>query len=128
MRVGTEHTATHLMDVSAITPVGKILRKTKLDELPQLWNVFKGDMSLVGPRPCLPNQHELIKQRDIRGLFQVRPGVTGLSQISNLDMSDPTCLAKRDLEMINSLSVRRYLYYIGLTVMGPFMSNQVSER
>jgi len=77
MRLDTASVATHLAEASAVTPFGRFLRRTKLDELPQLWNVLKGEMSLVGPRPCLPNQDELIAERQRRGVFEVRPGITG---------------------------------------------------
>lgn len=89
MRPDTASVATHLADASAITPLGKFLRRTKLDELPQLWNVLKGEMSLVGPRPCLFNQEELIQERAARKVFDVRPGITGLAQIQDIDMSTP---------------------------------------
>src|SRR5690606_6717009 len=77
MRPDTVSVATHLADANAVTPLGRFLRRTKLDELPQLWNVLKGEMSLVGPRPCLFNQEELIKERAARGVFDARPGITG---------------------------------------------------
>ncbi len=77
MKPDTVSVASHLADVSAITPLGAFLRRTKLDELPQLWNVFKGEMSLVGPRPCLFNQTELIVERTARAVFKARPGITG---------------------------------------------------
>jgi lipopolysaccharide/colanic/teichoic acid biosynthesis glycosyltransferase len=79
MRPDTASVATHLADASAITPFGRFLRRTKLDELPQLWNVLWGDMSLVGPRPCLLNQQESIVQRAALGVFAARPGITGLA-------------------------------------------------
>lgn len=80
MKVETQSVASHLANPSDVTPIGAFMRRTKLDELPQLWNVLKGDMSLVGPRPCLFNQTELINERAIRGVFDVRPGITGLAQ------------------------------------------------
>ena len=89
MHPETASVASHLADVSAITPFGAFLRRTKLDELPQLWNVLKGDMSLVGPRPCLFNQTELIHERATRGVFDARPGITGLAQMNIIDMSTP---------------------------------------
>ena len=81
MRVGTASVASHLADVNAITPMGQFLRRTKLDELPQLWNVLWGDMSLVGPRPGLFNQKELLQAREQHGVFAARPGITGLAQV-----------------------------------------------
>jgi lipopolysaccharide/colanic/teichoic acid biosynthesis glycosyltransferase len=89
MHVSAPSIATHLASASSITPFGSFLRKSKLDELPQLWNVFVGDMSLVGPRPNLFNQEELIHERDSRGVYSVCPGITGLAQINKIDMSTP---------------------------------------
>lgn len=110
--------ATHLAAPDLVTPYGRLLRKTKLDELPQLWNVLKGEMSMVGPRPCLSNQIELIAERELRGVFKVRPGITGLAQIKGIDMSTPELLAEVDAEMIRSLSIPRYFSYLFLTAIG----------
>ena len=109
--------ATHLVSDSSVTKFGKLLRQTKLDELPQLWNVVKGDMSLVGPRPGLFNQEELISARDKKNVFDVRPGVTGLAQIKNIDMSTPILLAETDAILIKELSIGSYFKYILLTLM-----------
>jgi lipopolysaccharide/colanic/teichoic acid biosynthesis glycosyltransferase len=98
MRPDTESVATHLADVSAVTAFGRFLRRTKLDELPQLWNVLRGEMSLVGPRPCLFNQEELIAARAARRVFNARPGITGLAQVQGIDMSTPELLARTDAE------------------------------
>ena len=127
MRIGTRAVATHLADAAAITPLGRMLRRTKLDELPQLWNVLKGDMSMVGPRPCLPGQKELISLREARGVLRGRPGITGLAQIRGIDMSDPELLAATDALMIDNLSVRKYLYYILMTVTGKGIGDRVKE-
>jgi O-antigen biosynthesis protein WbqP len=97
---GTPAEATHHISLSSVTPVGRILRRFKLDELPQIWNVLKGEMSLVGPRPCLPIQYDLIRERRQRGVFEVKPGVTGKSQVLGLDMSEPERLAIADAEYI----------------------------
>ncbi|WP_026333164.1 sugar transferase [Thioalkalivibrio sp. ALM2T] len=118
MRPDTASVATHLADASAVTRFGRFLRGTKLDELPQLWNVLKGEMSLVGPRPCLPSQVELVAAREARGVFAVRPGITGLAQVNGVDMSDPERLAEMDAEMIGSLTLRDYFRYLVLTVTG----------
>lgn len=118
MKIGTMSVATHLANVNSITSFGKLLRKTKLDELPQLWNVLIGDMSLVGPRPNLYNQHELIQERDSLGVYNVRPGITGLAQINKIDMSTPKLLAETDAIMIGKLSVFKYLYFILQTILG----------
>lgn len=118
MRPGTPSVGTHLADPGAVTPWGTFLRRTKLDELPQLWNVLRGDMSLVGPRPCLPNQTELIAARARLGVFSVRPGITGLAQIQGIDMSMPEQLAATDAQMIASLDLAAYFRYLALTLGG----------
>ncbi len=105
MRTGTPHLGTHETPVSAITPLGRHLRRRGLDELPQLWNVAKGEMSLVGPRPCLNNQNEVIEQRRLHNVFCVAPGITGLAQINDIDMSDPVALAEIDAEYIRTCSI-----------------------
>jgi O-antigen biosynthesis protein WbqP len=125
MRLDTISVATHLADDSAITPFGRLLRRTKLDELPQLWNVLLGDMSLVGPRPCLFNQQELIAHRAALGVFSARPGITGLAQIQGIDMSTPELLAKTDAQMIASLTFSHYFRYIFLTVLGSGSGDRV---
>jgi O-antigen biosynthesis protein WbqP len=125
MNPNTSSVATHLADVSAITPFGHFLRKTKLDELPQLWNVLKGEMSLVGPRPCLYNQVELIQEREMRGVFDVRPGITGLAQVNAIDMSTPKLLAETDAHMIQTFSLKHYFWYIFLTVVGKGSGDRV---
>ena len=118
MRPDTPSVASHLVEKNHITSLGRFLRKSKLDELPQLFNVLLGDMSLVGPRPNLPNQEELIQARDLHGVYAVRPGITGLAQIQNIDMSTPKLLAETDAQMIATLNFKSYLTYILLTVSG----------
>ncbi|WP_019339997.1 MULTISPECIES: sugar transferase [Gammaproteobacteria] len=118
MKLDTVSVATHLASSASITRFGHFLRKTKLDELPQLWNVLKGEMSLVGPRPGLFNQEELTAERAKRGVFDVRPGVTGLAQVNEIDMSTPALLAETDQKMIQSLTVADYFKYIFMTVGG----------
>lgn len=125
MRSDTPWMATHLTDASAITPLGRFLRRSKLDELPQLWNVLIGDMSLVGPRPCLFSQGELIAERQKRGVFEARPGITGLAQISGIDMSTPRLLAETDARMLEHLTVRAYLGYITRTLTGSGSGDRV---
>ncbi len=127
MRPDTPSVATHLANASAITPFGHFLRRTKLDELPQLWNVLKGDMSLVGPRPCLFNQIDLIEERERRGVFSVRPGITGLAQVNGIDMSDPKRLAEVDAQMIERMNVADYFRYLFLTAMGKGSGDRIRE-
>ena len=125
MKVDTASVATHLASSASITRFGHFLRKTKLDELPQLWNVLKGEMSLVGPRPGLFNQEELTEERAKRGVFDVRPGITGLAQVNEIDMSTPALLAETDQKMIQSLTVLDYFKYIFMTVAGKGAGDRV---
>ena len=118
MYIQTRSVASHLAEQSAITKVGRFLRKTKLDELPQLLNVLKGDMSIVGPRPNLFNQEVLIKERDLLQVYDVLPGITGLAQIQKIDMSTPQLLASIDKQMIDTLTVKKYFVYILQTALG----------
>jgi O-antigen biosynthesis protein WbqP len=118
MHVNTQSVATHLASSISITPFGKFLRSSKLDELPQLFNVLIGDMSLVGPRPNLFNQIELIKEREERGVYNVKPGITGLAQIKKIDMSTPKLLAETDATMTKSLNFLLYFKFIFITIMG----------
>ncbi|MCB4793754.1 sugar transferase [Pseudomonas sp. NP21570] len=118
MAQGTASVPTHLASSSSVTRFGSFLRRTKLDELPQLWNVLKGEMSLVGPRPGLFNQQELTNERAKRGVFAVRPGITGLAQVRGVDMSTPALLAEMDQEMISSLTLAAYVKYIVQTLTG----------
>lgn len=125
MAVDTASVASHLASSASITSFGRFLRTTKLDELPQLWNVFKGEMSLVGPRPGLFNQEELTQERGERGVYSVRPGITGLAQINEIDMSTPKLLAETDRKMIDELSLSSYFKYIFLTVAGKGSGDRV---
>ena len=127
MHVNTQSVATHLASAAFITPFGHFLRKSKLDELPQLWNVNLGDMSLVGPRPNLFNQEELIHERDSRGVYSVRPGITGLAQINKIDMSTPQLLAETDAKMIQELNTLGYFKYIFLTVFGKGFGDRIKK-
>jgi len=117
MPISAKSVATHLVKNLKLSLFGSFLRKTKLDETLQLWNVLRGEMSLVGPRPCLLNQTKLIKERKKRGVFRVRPGITGLAQIKGITMKTPTLLAKIDLKMIQQMNLFYYFYYIFKTVL-----------
>jgi O-antigen biosynthesis protein WbqP len=124
----TASVASHLADASAVTRLGAFLRRSKLDELPQLWNVLKGEMSLVGPRPCLFSQTELINERAARGVFDARPGITGLAQVSNIDMSTPKLLAETDAQMLQGLTPRMYFKYIFMTMGGKGAGDSVKIK
>ncbi|MBZ2191371.1 sugar transferase [Pseudoalteromonas arctica] len=125
MTVDTVSVASHLASSASITRFGGFLRKTKLDELPQLWNVLKGEMSLVGPRPGLFNQEELTQARDVKNVFAVRPGITGLAQVNEIDMSTPELLAETDAQMIATLNLKLYFIYILQTVTGSGSGDRV---
>ena len=127
MKKDTASVASHLASASAITPFGNFLRKTKLDELPQLWNVLWGDMSLVGPRPGLFNQEELTAARDKLGIYNARPGITGLAQVNEIDMSTPELLAETDAKMLQSLTLADYFKYIFMTVAGKGSGDRVKK-
>lgn len=126
MSVDTASVASHLASTSSITKTGGFLRKTKLDELPQLWNVLKGEMSLVGPRPGLFNQEALTAARESEGVFDVRPGITGLAQVNDIDMSTPELLAKTDAKMIREMSLNNYFKLIFQTVLGAGSGDRIN--
>jgi len=100
--------------------IGSILRKLKIDELPQVVNYLKGDINLIGPRPGLPNQYELTKYRDENNIFAIVPGISGLSQILGFDMSNPRLLAKVDLLYIRDKSIKLDLLIFVATFFKPF--------
>ena len=127
MKIDTNNCATHLVNPNKITNLGRFLRKTKLDEIPQLWNVLKGNMSMVGPRPCLITQKELIYAREKYGIYKIKPGITGLAQIKKIDMSDPEKLANIEKKMISNLTVFNYFYYIILTFIGTGFGDRVRK-
>jgi len=127
MHQKTIDVATHLVHKDSITRWGSFLRRSKLDELPQLLNVFIGDMSLVGPRPNLLNQNDLICEREIRGVYTVLPGITGLAQIKKIDMSTQIILAETDKEMITKLNIFEYFKYIILTFRGNGFGDRVKN-
>lgn len=127
MSVDTASVASHLASTASITKLGSFLRKTKLDELPQLWNVLKGEMSLVGPRPGLFNQEELTQARETKGVFDVRPGITGLAQVNDIDMSTPELLAATDAKMIAEMNIHNYFKFIFQTVLGAGVGDRVKD-
>lgn len=118
MRIGSGDRPSHEMGRANITRVGSILRKTKLDELPQLWNVLRGEMSFVGPRPGLPSQILLADSRRHRGVHRLLPGITGVSQVQGLDMSTPEYLAEIDATYIGNWSAKRDLQLLVRTALG----------
>ena len=128
MKLNTDSVGTHLVDANSTTKFGVFLRKSKLDELPQLFNVLAGQMSLVGPRPCLLNQAELIAEREKRGVFSVRPGITGLAQVSNVDMSTPRKLSRYDQLMIKRLSLKLYVVILVATALGKGHGDRILPR
>ena len=127
MSVDTKSVGTHEVSESQITRLGSVLRRTKLDELPQLWNVIMGAMSLVGPRPNLPSQLELIRERENKGVYGVRPGITGLAQIQEIDMSTPRLLAETDAKMIREMRTKEYFRLLVLTVLGKGQGDRVKR-
>jgi O-antigen biosynthesis protein WbqP len=122
MHRNTAQVPTHQVGASALTSIGGFLRRSKLDELPQLLNVLRGDMSLVGPRPCLPTQAELIEARSRLGALGVLPGVTGLAQIHGVDMSDPARLAVIDAQYARTRTFGGDLIIILRTLTGSGMN------
>ena len=118
MQIGSPNQPSHLTCASNVTQFGRVLRRLKFDEIPQLINVVLGDMSLVGPRPCLLDQSELIEARRRLGVYDHKPGITGLGQLSQIDMSEPERLALIDARMMNRMSLKVYLGLICLTLLG----------
>lgn len=127
MAVGTVQAGTHEVSGSSVTPLGARLRRLKIDELPQLWNVLKGDMSLIGPRPCLPSQEELVKRRSDAGVIDVRPGISGLAQVNGIDMSNPEQLVEWDARYIALRSLILDFKLILQTVRGGGRGDRVAE-
>ena len=127
MPVGTPSLPTHDLGFNKLSSYGRLLRRTKLDELPQLWNVFRGDMSLVGPRPCLLSQADLVRLREKAGVFKVRPGITGLAQVRGIDMRLPSRLVAVEKQMISESSISNYFSLIFQTLIGRGQGDSVSQ-
>ena len=110
--------ATHLLEnpYSYITPIGRFLRKSSLDELPQLWNILIGDMGFVGPRPALWNQDDLITEREKYGANSIRPGLTGLAQVNGGDILSIPVKAAFDGEYVQKVSLRLDIKIIFFTI------------
>lgn len=129
MRIDTPNVATHLLKnpEQYITPIGKFMRKTSLDELPQLFNILKGEMSVVGPRPALYNQYDLIEMRTNANVHTVRPGLTGLAQVSGRDELENEKKVYFDQQYVQKQSFFFDLKLILLTVVKVFKSEGVVE-
>jgi O-antigen biosynthesis protein WbqP len=127
MQVDTPAVATHLLlePKQFLTPVGSFLRKSSLDEIPQLWSVLKGDMSLVGPRPALFNQDDLIKLRIEKGVHLLKPGITGWAQINGRDELPIPDKVQLDVDYMNRQSLLFDLKIIVLTVVKVLCSDGV---
>jgi len=127
MSIGTAQVGTHLTNSKNITSLGAFLRKTKLDELPQLINVIRGEMSIVGPRPGLTTQKKLLHERLKRNIYDSKPGITGLAQINKIDMSTPKKLARYDQLMKKQLNILLYLKIIILTATGQGTGDRIKQ-
>lgn len=119
MRIDTPQVATHLLSDPSIhlTPVGSFLRRTSLDELPQLFSILKGDLSFVGPRPALFNQHDLVALRTERGIHVLVPGLTGWAQVNGRDELPIPVKVQFDYEYLQRRSLKFDLQIIGMTIV-----------
>lgn len=129
MRVGTPTLATHLLGDAHnyLTPIGNFLRKSSLDELPQLWSIFLGDMSFVGPRPALFNQSDLIELRTHYNVHTLVPGLTGWAQINGRDELPISEKVALDVEYLHTQSLLRDVKIIFLTVFKVFRQDGISH-
>lgn len=118
MKPDTLDAASHEVKPGQITRAGRVIRRIKFDELPQIINVLRGDMSFVGPRPCLPMQEELVSERERRGIYDLRPGITGPAQLAGIDMSSPTRLAEADEGYKGKWSLMRDISILARTFLG----------
>ena len=129
MRVGTPAVATHLLSDSGqyLTPIGSFLRKSSLDELPQLWNIFVGDMSFVGPRPALFNQDDLVALRTEYGVDKLVPGLTGWAQVNGRDELSIAEKVQYDMEYLQKQSFLFDMKILGLTFLKVIRRSGVSH-
>lgn len=127
MKHGTIQAGTNQVPSHSVTGLGRFLRRTKLDELPQIWNILRNEVSLIGPRPCLPMQTELIEARIRRGVLRIKPGVSGLAQINDIDMSEPQILARWDARYMALQSLLLDLKIILATAIGHGRSDRVAQ-
>ncbi len=119
---------THLIPQDKLSWFSLFIRNSRIDELPQLINVLRGEMSLVGPRPCLENQSLIIKSRESNGIFHLKPGLTGLSQLMSVDMSDPVLLAEHDSALLNNFGLSKYFCILIATFFWACGLNRVSRK
>jgi lipopolysaccharide/colanic/teichoic acid biosynthesis glycosyltransferase len=128
MKVDTVQAATHEVQQSSVTNLGAFLRKSKLDELPQVLNIIMNQISLVGPRPCLPRQTELIEARRTNGSLNLKPGISGLGQVNKVDMSEPQRLAELDYRYGQLQSIILDIKIIVATALGRGGGDNVAKR
>lgn len=129
LRIDTPQVATHLLTNPEqwYTPIGVFLRKSSLDELPQLWSILKGDMSFVGPRPALFNQTDLIELRTQYGVHELLPGITGWAQINGRDQITVFEKVERDVEYLQRRSVSHDFYIIWLTILAVLHKKDIAH-
>ena len=128
MQINTLQAGTHEISPAAVTNLGRLLRQTKLDELPQVWNILRNELSLIGPRPCLPVQKQLIKERERYGVLNIKPGISGFAQVNKIDMSDPDTLAKWDLHYVRLQSIELDVSIMMQTAFGRGQGDRVQKK
>jgi O-antigen biosynthesis protein WbqP len=128
MKRDTGDHASHAISTSAITRFGSIVRRTKMDELPQILNVLRGEMSFVGPRPCLPKQVELVGLRQAAGIYDLLPGITGLAQVRDIDMSKPDVLVACETEYLRNRSFMADLRILVATFFGKGLRTDAAQK
>ncbi|WEK03775.1 MAG: sugar transferase [Candidatus Devosia phytovorans] len=128
MAQGSPNVGTHEASTTLVTPLGTFLRRTKLDELPQAFNILLNQMSLVGPRPSLPNQHAVISERQKLSVLSIKPGITGIAQINQVDMSQPELLASWDEQYVRLRSVRLDVSILLKTLIGRGNGDPMTTR